>query len=140
MGSFFHLNHAPKPPVTDISKEQVEAIFKRFQEPHTAFIPLHMVYFYGMDPKAVYELRRGHIEEIIFLPETLRILQRQDDRIQRLSRVYGYCPSDKLVVNLRTGQPISHYQTDYISKVIRRDINPSWSWERWRTQKLHGYK
>lgn len=44
MGSFFHLNRSPKPPVTDISKEQVEAIFKRFQEPHTAFIPLHLVY------------------------------------------------------------------------------------------------
>ena len=139
MGSFFHRTRQ-KPPITEITKEQVEAIFKRFPEPHTAFIPLHMVYFYSMDPKTVYELCRGHIEDIIFLPETVRILQRQEDRIQNLSRVYGYIPSDKLVINLRTGQPVSHYQTDYISKVIRRDINPSWSWERWRSQKLQRHK
>lgn len=139
MGSFFH-HKRQKPPITEITKEQVELIFQRFPEPHTAFIPLHMVYFYGMDPKAVYELCRGHMEGIIFLPETIRILQRQEDRIKKLSTAYGYIPSDKLVVNLRTGRPVSHYQTDYISKVIRRDINPSWSWERWKSQKLHTYK
>ena len=139
MGSFFHRTRI-KPPITEITKEQVEAIFKRFPEPHTAFIPLHMVYFYGVDPKAVYELRRGQECAFKLLPETVRILQRQEDRIKNLSRVYGYIPSDKLVINLKTGQPVSHYQTDYISKVIRRDINPSWSWERWRSQKSHASK
>lgn len=140
MGSFFHLNRPPKPPVTDISNEQVEAIFERFREPHTAFIPLHLVYYYGIDKEAVYEASRGQEWPFKLLPETARILQRHEDRIKQLMTVYHYIPSDKLVINLRTGQPISHYQTDYISKVIRRDINPSWSWERWRTQKIHSYK
>ena len=137
MGSFFHSNRPPKPQVTEITKEQVEAIFKRFQEPHTAFIPLHLVYYYGMDPKSVYELRRGFYGDIIFLPETRRILQRHESRIMQLMSAYNYIPSDKLVINLRTGKPISHYQTDYISQVIRKEINPSWSWKRWESQKNH---
>lgn len=130
-------DYTPKQELVDISKEQVEAIFKRFQEPHTAFIPLHLVYHYGIEPVDVYEASRGQEWPFKLLPETVRIFARHEDRILQLSRAYGYSPSDKLVVNLRTGKPISHYQTDYVSKVIRRDINPSWNWSRWKSQKFH---
>ena len=129
--------YKPKPEQIDISKDQIEAIFKRFQEPHTAFIPLHLVYHYGIEPEAVYEAPRGQEWPFKLLPETVRIFRRNEQRIEQLSRVYGYLPSDKLVINLRTGKPISHYQMGYVSKVIRRDINPSWSWERWKSQKFH---
>lgn len=131
--------YKPKPEQIDISKDQIEAIFKRFREPHTAFIPLHLVYYYGIDPKDVYEASRGQEWPFKLLPETKRIFRRNEERIEQLSRIYGYLPSDKLVINLRTGKPISHYQMGYVSKVIRRDINPSWSWGRWKSQKFHLY-
>lgn len=124
-----------------ITNEQVEAIFKRFPEPNTAHIPLHMMYFCGMDKDAVYELTEASTGLLYLSDDTKKLLQRQINRISVCSLLYGYS-TDYLVINLQTGERISPYQMDYITKVIRREINPTWNWKRWMglSQKLQSVK
>lgn len=128
-------------PITDA---QVSQIFSRFAEPSTAFISLHMVYHYGIDPEVLYsttysEIDTGYLGCIELSAETIKILKRYQKRTLQLMSVYNYIPSDNLIINPRTGKPITKYQLGYISRVIRRDINSTWSWKRWKSQKIHAY-
>ena len=105
-----------------IPDEAIEAIFKRFPEPHTAFLPLYLVRTYHMDPEAVYEARIG-------LYASDKAIQRQVNRITQCSIIFGYT-TEHLIVNLKTGKPISSYQRHYISRVIRKEIYPEFTWKK----------
>lgn len=108
-------------PIESIPEDIVEAIFKRFPEPHTAFLPLYLVRTYHVDQKAVYGARIG-------LYAGDKAVQRQVNRITQCSIIFGYT-TEYLIVNLRTGKPISSLQRHYISRVIRKEIYPEFTWK-----------
>lgn len=100
----------------------VEAVFNRFPEPHTAFLPLYLIHNYPIEPKAAYELKIGSYRHD-------KAVQRQVDRIFRCGVIFGYT-TDYLIVDLKTGRPISSYQLAYISRVIRKEIEPDFKWRK----------
>ena len=103
-----------------------EAVFNRFPEPSTAFIP----------PEAVYEAKIGDYEGI--KDNVDKALERHYRRVQQARILYLHKEfSDYIVIDLRTGKRISHYQKNYISRVLKRDVDKNWSWKNWCSQKFH---
>lgn len=114
--------------------ETVEMVFRRFQEPHTAFLPLYLSYNLSVDPKAVYEARMGDYEGVDI--DVDRVLRRHKNRIIQSRMIFLYDEiTDYLMIDLTTGKRISHHQIYYISRVIRKEIDGTWSWRRWRRAK-----
>ena len=116
-------------------------IFERFPETSTAHIPLHLIYYYGVSVEEAYyvstkdlDLKNGYWKDRKLSQDTVKLLKRQINRINSLSIIFRYS-TDKLVINLQTGKQISPYQIDYITKVIRREIDPLWS-IKWFSQKI----
>ena len=109
----------------NLQKREIEAIFEHFREPSSAFIPLHFIYIYNVDPKKVYDLTFEDCNKMKLSIETKHILQRQRQRISDARRLYGYLEfNDFVCVNLKTGKKLSHYQYDYIKKWIRKKFIP----------------
>lgn len=105
-----------------LTDEQLEALFEHFKEPSTAFIPLHFIYIYNMDPKEVYDLTFTDCKNMELTSETKRILLRQQQRISDFARIYNHEEfNDYICVNLKTGKKLSHYQFDYVKKWIRKE-------------------
>lgn len=116
-------------------------IFSRFPETSTAHIPLHLIYYYGVSIEEAYyismndlDLANGYWKDIKLNIDTVKLLKRQISRIVAAQIIFHYS-TDKLVINLQTGKQISPYQVDYITKVIRREIDPLWSIKRF-SQKI----
>lgn len=114
--------------------ELEEKIFNRFPEGHTAHIPLHLIYYYHVRTSDAYDicfddvdLTRGYWKTLKLMPETVKLLKRQKNRIlTSATTIPGYEVTGLFVVDPLTGKPISSYQLGYISKVIRREIDPNW--------------
>ncbi len=106
-----------------LSEKDLEKVFIRFKEPSTAFIPLHFIYIYHMDPVKVYDLTFGDCKYMELTNETKRILLRQQQRISDFARIYNYNEfNDYICINLKTGKKLSHYQFDYVKKWIRKSL------------------
>lgn len=108
-------------------------IFSRFPESSTAHIPLHMLYFYGIPPEESYyistkdlDLNNGYWKDIKLKEETIKLFKRQINRISYSQIIFHYS-TDKLVINLQTGKQISWNQIYYIQRVVRKEIDPNWS-------------
>lgn len=113
-----------------------EAVFNRFPEPSTAFLPLYLTYYLSITPEAVYEAKRGDYDGI--KGNVDKALARHYRRVQQARMLYLHEEfSDYLVIDLRTGKRISHYQKNYISRVLKRDVDSNWSWKNWCSQKFH---
>lgn len=107
----------------NLSDEQLETLFTRFREPSSAFIPLHFIYIYKMDPIKVYDLTFAKCKELDLANETKRILLRQQQRISDARRLYNHEEfNDYICVNLKTGKKLSYYQQDYVKKWIRKSL------------------
>ena len=118
-----------------LSESTVVMVFKRFSEPHTAFLPLYLVYSLSVDPKVVYEAKMGDFEGLSI--DADRVLRRHKNRITQSRLLFLHTEiSDYLMVDYRTGKRISYHQMYYISRAIRREIDPEWSWRKWRFAKI----
>ncbi len=105
-----------------LSEKDLEKVFTRFKEPSTAFIPLHFIYIYHIDPIKVYDLTFTDCKNMDLTNETKRILLRQQQRISDFARIYNYEEfNDYICVNLKTGKKLSHYQYDYVKKWIHKE-------------------
>lgn len=104
---------------------QLEALFEHFSEGSTAFIPLHFIYIYKLDPIKVYNLTFTDCNTMNLTNETRRILLRHKQRISDFARIYNYDEfNDYICINFKTGKKLSHYQYDYVKKWIRRKFLP----------------
>lgn len=107
-----------------LSKAQITAIFEHFREGTNAFIPLHFIYIYGIDPKAVYDLTFSDCEKMDLTGDTKRILLRHKERIDAARRLYNHDEYNNYIcVNLKTGKKLSNYHFDYIKKWIRKNFS-----------------
>lgn len=118
-----------------LTAKEVGKVFSRFREPSSAAVVLHLLYFYGIKPVDIYKLkisqvdfRKNTLADIPLRSDTVRLLRRHIDRIRTISDGY-------LIVDLRTGKKLSHYQLGYIVKVIRKEINPDFSLKSFKSHK-----
>lgn len=127
--------------------ELARKLFERFPEGNTAHIPLHLIYYYNVSPEEAYDINvddidfdKGYWNGIKLTEETIKLLKRQQNRILMWAQTMpGFRLSHYLVVDPMTGKQVSPHQYHYISKVIRREIDPDFTAYHF-SQKLHTIK
>lgn len=119
-----------------VTDHLADLIFKKYPEGSEQFLPLFLIYYLGASVEEAYSISE---EEINFKErrwlsyklddESLRILKRHIKKLEALQIPLRYKVYEKryLVVRIKTGKRISPYQMDYITKCIRREINPEWN-------------
>lgn len=104
-----------------LQEDDINWLLNRFKEPSSAFIPLHFIFSYHIEPIKVYELTFKDCKSMELSDETKRIINRQRNRIQEARLIFNHEDfNDYLCINLKTGNKLSHYQLDYIKKVYRK--------------------
>lgn len=128
------------------TKHVADLVFERFPEGHPAHIPLWLIYFYGVSPKDVYNLKLEDLDfeygfiyfgqrgEHVFhmTPRVRQLLTRHLNKINQANLLYLNEPSNYVNVYLNSGRRIKHEQIYYISKVCRKQIHPYWNWRDFR--------
>ena len=141
----------PKPDKLIVTKELEEKIFTRFPEGSTAHIPLVLIYYMRLSPEEIYSLtvddisfRENYIQiqnkRLSLVPEVKRALLSHFDKIDKLIFSFHYEITDHmpLVMNYMTGKGINPAQINYITKIIRRDIDENFKWQSFRVS-CRGY-
>lgn len=117
-----------------------EIIFAKYPEETEAFLPLFLIRRCHVTPKEVYnlceedlDLTIGTWNDIFLDDETIRILRRHLDKINSIHLSLQHINYDKnyLIVHFKNGKKISPNQIKYITKCIRKEINPEWNWKDW---------
>lgn len=136
---------APKKvyPPFQLTDHLVQIIFERFPEKHPAHIPLKLMYYTGCTLEEAYDIR---IDDVDFDNETwlgydlgcelTDLLRKQLNRILDSRLIYLYPDRPEYFnIYLQTGKKIDKHQIYYVTKVIRREINPNFRKEAFRCTK-----
>lgn len=121
------------------TRHLADLVFERFPEKHPAHLPLKLIYLYELSPREVYSLK---ISDVDFSSKTLRVgskvialtqgslnlLSRHIDRVLNIRINLLLEPNEYLNVYLTNGKPIKVHQMDYVTKVLRSELNPGWNW------------
>lgn len=115
-----------------------DLIFERFSEKSTAYIPLLLLYYTGCSIKEAYNMKIDDVDletgewrlkdKTYKLSKDLtRIIGKHINKIFDSRIIYLYTDSPVYVnCYLTTGKKVNHRQIYYVSKVIRKELNPMW--------------
>ena len=105
------------------SQDEIDAIFTRFKEPSSAYIPLYFIFYCHVDYLRVYDITFTEAFKMSLSDDAIRLLKRQKQRISDARRLYNHLEfNDYVIVDLKTGKKLSNKQIYYVCKVIRKDI------------------
>lgn len=126
-----------------------DLIFERFAEKSTAFIPLNLLYYTDCTVRDAYymkiddlDLEKGEWKlkdkTIKLNKKLIKLLKKQIHNITSSRLIYLYS-AKPIYVNcyLNTGKRVDHHQIYYVTKVIRRELNPMWSIKGFKSQTQH---
>lgn len=121
----------------------VDLVFERFPKNHPAYIPLKFIYYYDLTPKEVYNIKIRDIDlsnsifivdekEYVLSEEMITIVSNHIDKILKNRMTFLCDNSGYLNVYFPSGKRVLYYQMDYVTKVLRREVNPNWNWRDFR--------
>lgn len=126
--------------------EDAKLIFSKYPEGHIQHIPLLLLYKCNVTPKEAYNISYDQLNlhkgtwrvggELIFLDrETVAVLHKQVNKILQLMPILQFKPirdpDGNIIFRLciyPDGRPVKETSIKWVTHVIRRDINPNWSW------------